>query len=284
MSEENNPLGGLTAADFASMEKQDLRAVVVPEEPQILWRHVRDAFQRYAWQEDAFDAECLMADLFRAELDAVGGSRWRHDDRQRLLRRLDSPLCPTAWREAGLAVKRRGEPILMRLLEVGVVEAFEGTLDKTQYRLTPAGHTLRMQKLTKPITRKRADELLAKILKAVAALQQDPHCTYKIQGVYVYGSYLGDKALLGDLDVAIDMERTYQLGSEDGAYEAWLRLDKTYALSHGRRDGLGAVLKQLRVSPSVSIALWSSVQLMVKKGVAECRQVFPPSCANSEQR
>lgn len=284
MGDQDNPPLGFTAVDFAAMKKQDLRAVVVPEEPQILWRHVRDAFQRYAWQEDLFVAESLVADLFRDELDAVGGSCWRHDNRFHLLCRLDSPLCPSAWREVGLAVKRRGEPILRRLLEVGVVKSFEGTLGKTQYALTPAGHTLRMQKLTKPITRKRADELLAKILKAVAALQQDPHCTYKIQGVYVYGSYLSDKAVLGDLDVAIDMERTYQAGGKSGDYEAWLKLDKNYAQTHGRRDGLGAVLKQLRVSPSVSIALWSSVRLMVEKGFAESRQVFPPSCVTAEQR
>ncbi|HEX8388330.1 MAG TPA: hypothetical protein VF636_04875 [Sphingomonas sp.] len=52
------------------------------------------------------------------------------------------------------------------------------------------------------ITRERADRVLTAIVREAEAINADPHMLHSVVKLSVFGSYLGDKLSLGDLDVA----------------------------------------------------------------------------------
>lgn len=55
------------------------------------------------------------------------------------------------------------------------------------------------------LTRKRADELVAILMDRIEMVNKDPQYIYGISRVSVFGSYLTDKAKLGDLDIAVEV-------------------------------------------------------------------------------
>ena len=60
------------------------------------------------------------------------------------------------------------------------------------------------------ITRKKADELLAELIERAKAINANNNLVYTVECIKVFGSYLGDKELLGDLDVAVKLTRKYE--------------------------------------------------------------------------
>ena len=75
------------------------------------------------------------------------------------------------------------------------------------YRCGEDGPRFRNASLLPPITRQRADELLAAFLRRVAEVNADPDLITSVAGVRVFGSYLSDSAELGDIDLAVSYRK-----------------------------------------------------------------------------
>lgn len=54
------------------------------------------------------------------------------------------------------------------------------------------------------VRRERADALIVKLIEAADAINADPRMMHDVVRLSVFGSYLGDKPVLGDLDVAFE--------------------------------------------------------------------------------
>ena len=75
------------------------------------------------------------------------------------------------------------------------------------YRVTDNGHATGMKSLVPRMTRPAAEALLREALERVAKINRDGELLHYITEVRVFGSYLTDSDDLGDLDIAIKLER-----------------------------------------------------------------------------
>ncbi|MGV7213935.1 hypothetical protein [Bradyrhizobium sp. UFLA05-112] len=75
------------------------------------------------------------------------------------------------------------------------------------YRITDKGHATGMKTLAPRMTRSTAEALLQKTLQRIAKINNDPELLHYVTEVRVFGSYLTDTDDLGDLDLAIKLER-----------------------------------------------------------------------------
>ncbi|MEW6641714.1 MAG: hypothetical protein AB1586_14515 [Pseudomonadota bacterium] len=75
------------------------------------------------------------------------------------------------------------------------------------YRVTGKGHATGMKTLVPRMTRAAAEALLQKTLERIAKINSDPELLHYITEVRVFGSYLTDIDDLGDLDLAIKLQR-----------------------------------------------------------------------------
>jgi predicted nucleotidyltransferase len=75
------------------------------------------------------------------------------------------------------------------------------------YRVTDKGHATGMKTLVPRMTRATAEDLLQKTLERIAKINIDPELLHYVTEVRVFGSYLIDTNDLGDLDLAIKLER-----------------------------------------------------------------------------
>lgn len=57
-----------------------------------------------------------------------------------------------------------------------------------------------------PVRRERAERMVAELPLRAATLNADPRYQHFVNRIAVFGSYLGDKPVLGDLDVAMDWQ------------------------------------------------------------------------------
>lgn len=76
------------------------------------------------------------------------------------------------------------------------------------------------------ITRTTAEKLLAELPKRAEAINADPQYLFGISRIEVFGSYLTEKAKLGDIDIAVQFspknrnpQEHWQLCQEQGAKE-----------------------------------------------------------------
>ncbi len=72
---------------------------------------------------------------------------------------------------------------------------------------TEKGRRLGVTKANPPITRAKADLLLAELLERVEKVNSNTDLVYKVESVKVFGSYLSDQEILGDIDVAVKLEK-----------------------------------------------------------------------------
>jgi predicted nucleotidyltransferase len=72
---------------------------------------------------------------------------------------------------------------------------------------TEKGRRLGVTRANPPITRAKANILLEELLDRVNEVNNNEGYVYKIESVKVFGSYLSEKEMIGDLDVAIKIER-----------------------------------------------------------------------------
>lgn len=72
---------------------------------------------------------------------------------------------------------------------------------------TEMGRRLGVTRANAPISRAKADLLLKELLERVEKVNNNADFVYKVENVKVFGSYLSDKEILGDLDVAVKLVR-----------------------------------------------------------------------------
>lgn len=72
---------------------------------------------------------------------------------------------------------------------------------------TEKGRRLGVTRANPPITRAKADLLLAELLERVKKVNSNSDLVYKVESVKVFGSYLSEKEILGDIDIAIKLEK-----------------------------------------------------------------------------
>ncbi len=98
----------------------------------------------------------------------------------------------------------RKQEIEEALVRAGYVAPHES--DKPRYLITPLGLQLCNARFIPRISREKAEALLQSFLARVASINERDEFTHKVTGVRVFGSYLTDKADLGDIDLAVAIE------------------------------------------------------------------------------
>jgi len=81
-----------------------------------------------------------------------------------------------------------------------------------QYELTATekGRRFGIAKATAPITRAKASELLHDLIERAKSINENPEFVFFVKRIEVFGSYLTDKEMLGDLDVGVKLDRRYK--------------------------------------------------------------------------
>jgi predicted nucleotidyltransferase len=121
-------------------------------------------------------------------------------------------------------------------------EGFLKEHDLTRYRadgkivweLTTKGRALRIAKAGKPIKRSTADKLVAEFLQRVAQVNATRVYAYRVTRVIAFGSYLGDRPDLGDIDLGVEF--TPKWSNEEG-YKSLVRPRIEAAIKAGRHFG-----------------------------------------------
>jgi hypothetical protein len=110
----------------------------------------------------------------------------------------------------GKVLGLRGKKAL-RLLETlerrGFIEKSDTDSDATQYwKLTLPGSSLSKALFSAPVSRKNAEKKLIEFMKRVHQVNDDGRFLYRVRKVVVFGSFLTESPIVGDLDIAIDLE------------------------------------------------------------------------------
>lgn len=95
------------------------------------------------------------------------------------------------------------QPIVDGLLKDGFVE-----LKDANYHFTDSSTRLLNAKITKGVTKDEAIELLNKVIKKAEMINANPEFGHTVDKLYIFGSYLTDKELLGDLDIGYVIKET----------------------------------------------------------------------------
>jgi hypothetical protein len=79
------------------------------------------------------------------------------------------------------------------------------------YKLTETekGRRFGIAKATAPISREKAKELLHDVIVRAKSINENPEFVFFVERIEVFGSYLTNKELLGDLDLGVKLERRY---------------------------------------------------------------------------
>jgi predicted nucleotidyltransferase len=98
----------------------------------------------------------------------------------------------------------KAEQIEKALVDAGYIEdAPNKTGPSKWYVVSALGKQLCNAKFVRRITRPEAETLVAGLLERVKLVNKRDELTHRITEVRVFGSYLGDKADLGDVDLAV---------------------------------------------------------------------------------
>ena len=95
----------------------------------------------------------------------------------------------------------RKQEIEEALVRAGYVTPDEN--DNMRYLVTPLGIQLCNARFISRISREKAEALLQSFLVRVISINERDELTHKVTGARVFGSYLTDKADLGDIDLAV---------------------------------------------------------------------------------
>ena len=95
---------------------------------------------------------------------------------------------------------------------------------------TEKGRRFGITNANPPISREKADQLLKELLERVAYINSQDLC-FRVQSIKVFGSYLSEQSILGDLDIAFKLQRN---GSQEEFNQK--RKERTQlAFENGRR-------------------------------------------------
>lgn len=118
--------------------------------------------------------------------------------------------------------------------------------------------------------RERADRVIAAMLEAAAAINADPRMMHWVTRLSVFGSYLTDKPVLGDLDVAFELKGRWR-GKEDAGYN---EMRKRFLMDFPPPDSIASdfmarlfwpgqvVVRRLRVGRNISFHEHSELALL----------------------
>jgi predicted nucleotidyltransferase len=96
------------------------------------------------------------------------------------------------------------------------------------YECGPQGSRLASARLLKPITRQKADVIIARLLQRVERVNARPELLERVCEVRVFGSYLEERDDFGDIDVAVRTVR------KEGSGKDWVRESLRRADMSGR--------------------------------------------------
>jgi hypothetical protein len=150
-----------------------------------------------------------------------------------LLRRMGD----TRWTEVEIADFLHVDSVHVRsfieeMAASGFLEKSEtASGDRQWYECGAQGLRLASARLLKPITRQKADDIIAALLQRVEWVNAQPELLEHVSEVRVFGSYLEERHDLGDVDVAVRTERKEMPGKN------WVRE------SMRRADGSGRVFR-----------------------------------------
>jgi hypothetical protein len=94
------------------------------------------------------------------------------------------------------------------------------------YGCGPQGPRLASARLLQPITRAKADAVIAAFLQRVQSINERPELLERVREVRVFGSYLEGRDDLGDIDIAVKTERKGNFG-KDWVRESVRRADES---------------------------------------------------------
>jgi hypothetical protein len=94
------------------------------------------------------------------------------------------------------------------------------------YQCGPQGPRLASAGLLKPITRAKAEAIIAAFLQRVESVNARPELLEWVREVRVFGSYLEDRDDLGDVDIAVRTDRKEKFG-KDWVCESQRRADES---------------------------------------------------------
>jgi len=87
-------------------------------------------------------------------------------------------------------------------------KSFQGFIHKVI--ATELGRKFGIARAEPSLSRDKADLLLKELLERVEEVNRNSDYAFRVQSVKVFGSYLSDKMVLGDLDVSIKLEKRYE--------------------------------------------------------------------------
>jgi len=97
-----------------------------------------------------------------------------------------------------------------KILDDGLATLSDDPEDGGRFCLEIAGFALVNARCGKPITRKKADNLLAGLAGRAADLNADPEIRGSVVSLQIFGSYLGESDALGDVDLIVELETDRQ--------------------------------------------------------------------------
>ena len=95
--------------------------------------------------------------------------------------------------------------IIASLLAEGYIEPFSYQLHSgfvDDYVLTIKAGAIASAKFLPPISRAKADMIVAALRERAAYIEADPSLIFRAEYLYIFGSYAGTSSTLGDIDVA----------------------------------------------------------------------------------
>ena len=113
------------------------------------------------------------------------------------------------------ATRSEGKTILAAVIAGGLVAPNEQDAD--QYEGTQLFRQVSLARIGEGLPRAEAERLLERVLDVARSINANPaqhECT--VLCIVVFGSFLGDKPLLGDLDLGVAIEEIRQSGERPG--------------------------------------------------------------------
>ena len=120
----------------------------------------------------------------------------------------------------------QAEALIAELAERGFLQVSELRPGESErlYECGPQGPRVASARLLKPISRAKADALVAAFLERVKMVNAWSELLERVCEVHVFGSYLEERADFGDIDLAV---RTERKGDRDWVHESLRRADES---------------------------------------------------------
>ena len=101
---------------------------------------------------------------------------------------------------------RKASSLLKELVRAGYLVNDNSGKTKGFYKKTTYGNAFCLSTAAKPISRVTADKHLKQFMERVHNVNKDLRFLYKVNWVRVFGSYLSDKEMINDVDLALEID------------------------------------------------------------------------------